>query len=69
MARKSSAGAVKTKRRVRTNQLLVYVDPSVAKALKRLAIGDETTVSALVEKACRQFLSRQGLPPAEKPED
>jgi hypothetical protein len=68
MARKSAA-AEKTKRRVRTNQLLVYIDPSVAKALKRLAIEQETTASALVEKACRQLLAKSRVAPGADSED
>ena len=70
MARKTAETAGKEqKKRVRTNQLLVYMDPNVAAALKRLALRDETNTSQLVEMACRQFLRRQGISVNAKSED
>ena len=59
MARKSfgAADAKGSRKRAGKPQILVYIDPDVATALKRAAIQRDTNVSALVEQACRQFLS------------
>lgn len=48
--------------RVRTDgrrQLLVYVEPNVIKDTKKAALDLDTTASAVVEEALKEWLSRR----------
>jgi hypothetical protein len=50
---------------VRTNPLGVRVDPAVKVALERAAADDDRSVSAMVERILKQWLTaRKYLPPA-----
>ncbi|MGU3466431.1 ribbon-helix-helix domain-containing protein [Methylobacterium sp. C33D] len=40
-------------------QLLVYLPPELIKDLKKLAVDDETTASAIVEEAVRQWVKKR----------
>ncbi|MGU3542273.1 ribbon-helix-helix domain-containing protein [Methylobacterium sp. A52T] len=40
-------------------QLLVYLPPELIKDLKKLAVDDETTASAIVEEAVRQWIEKR----------
>ena len=45
-------------------QLLVYLPPELIKGIKKLAVDDETTASAIVEEALRQWVDNR---PADRP--
>ena len=40
-------------------QFLVHISPDVIKEVKKVAVDDEVTASAITEKALRQWLSRR----------
>jgi predicted transcriptional regulator len=40
-------------------QFLVHVSPDVIKEVKKVAVDDDVTASAITEKALRQWLSRR----------
>lgn len=42
-------------------QLLVYLPPKLIKIVKKLAVDDESTASAIVEEALRQWVDGRGI--------
>jgi hypothetical protein len=42
-------------------QLLVYVSPDVIKEVKKAAVDDDTTASAIVEAALKDWLTKHGI--------
>jgi predicted transcriptional regulator len=40
-------------------QLLVYLPPELIKDIKKLAVDDDTTASAIVEEALRQWVEKR----------
>lgn len=42
-------------------QLLVYVSPDVIKEVKKVAVDDDTTASAIVEAALKDWLEKHGI--------
>lgn len=52
----------KETRRVRADgrrQLLVYLPPELIKVIKKLAVDDDTTASAIVEEALRRWVENR----------
>lgn len=52
----------KEARRVRADgrrQLLVYLPPELIKVIKKRAVDDDTTASAIVEEALRQWVGNR----------
>lgn len=46
--------------RVGKRNLSAYIDPDVAKAIRLMAVEEDTTVQELLEEAARDFLRKKG---------
>ena len=56
MARRQTGNRVRNDGR---RQLLVYLDPDLIKALKRVALDDDVHVYEIVEEAAQEWLERR----------